>query len=97
MMLYNKREVSMVKFLRVTGLTLISSFFMATVFMGCGGPPKPNAEDSAKLNEAKAAAESAERKLSALRMERMQLEQQLEGSQSEEQNQEQELQKVQGK
>jgi len=74
----------MVKFLRVTGLALISSFLLASVFVGCGGPPKPNSEETAKLNEAKAAAESAERKLSALRMERMELEQQLDGSQSEE-------------
>lgn len=87
----------MVKFLRVTGLTLISSFLMATVFMGCGGPPKPSAEDNVKLNEAKAAAESAERKLSALRMERVQLEQQLESTQSEEKSEEQELEKVQEK
>lgn len=82
MMLYNEREVSMAMFLRISGVVLIGTLLLAVPFTGC--TPKPSSEEMGKLDEAKAAAESAERKLSDLRMERMKLEQQLGGAQSEE-------------
>jgi septal ring factor EnvC (AmiA/AmiB activator) len=51
------------------------------VFVGC--TKKPDSEDLAKLEEAKAAAESAERKLTELRSERMALEAQVQAKEME--------------
>lgn len=80
----------MAMFLRVNVVVLISMLLLTVPFTGC--TPKPSSEEMGKLDEAKAAAESAERKLSDLRMERMKLEQELGGATSEEEqeNQEQE-------
>lgn len=79
----------MAKFFRITGVALISTLFVTGGIVGC--TQKPSNEESGKLNEARAAAESAERKLSDLRMERVKLEKDLEGAASEEQGEEQEL------
>jgi chromosome segregation ATPase len=49
--------------------------------IGCS--PKPNNEEMGKLEQARAAAESAEKKLHELRQERMQLESELQGKQGE--------------
>jgi len=59
----------------------VKVFAIAAVVLagGLGGCTKrPSEEELAKLEEARAAAESAERKLAELRSERMQLEQTLE-------------------
>ena len=56
-------------------------FVGAGTMVGC--TKKPSNEDISKLEEARAAAESAERKLSELRQERMRLEQELQNKQSE--------------
>jgi len=58
----------------------------ALCVVGC--TKKPSEEELAKLEEAKAAAESAERKLAELRSERMDLESQLQAKESELQNHE---------
>jgi hypothetical protein len=79
----------MTKFLKISGIALIGTLLLSGGFVGC--TKKPSAEESSKLDEAKAAAESAERKLSDLRMERMKLEQELGGTQSQEQGEKQEL------
>lgn len=83
----------MTKFLKISGIALISTLLLSSGFVGC--TPKPSSEESSKLDEAKAAAESAERKLSDLRMERIKLEQELGGTQSEEQGEKQELDNLQ--
>jgi hypothetical protein len=94
-MLYNKREVSMAKFLKLTGVVLVSMLCIG-VGAGCSSTaPKPSKEDNSRLEEAKAAAESAERKLSDLRMERMKLEQDLGAASSEEQSEKQEQEELQ--
>jgi len=54
---------------------VIGSCVMAFGFSGC--TKKPNQEELTKLEEARSAAESAERKLAELRQERMSLENQL--------------------
>ena len=79
----------MFKFRRFARILVIGSLFFAGGFTGC--TTKPNQEESGKLQEAKVAAESAERKLSELRQERMQLEQDLSGKQTDLQSQEKEL------
>jgi len=68
----------------LVGLILIGS----GALVGC--TKKPAKEDISKLEEARAAAESAERKLSELRQERMKLEQELQSKQSELNSNEQE-------
>jgi septal ring factor EnvC (AmiA/AmiB activator) len=59
-----------------------------SAMVGC--TKKPNNEDVSKLEEARTAAESAERKLSDLRQERVKLEQDLQSKQSELKSNEQE-------
>ena len=83
----------MVKFFKFTCVILVMSLSLLGTMVGC--TKKPSAEETGKLEEAKAAAESAERKLSELRIERMQLEKDLEGAKSEEQEEKQELEGVQ--
>jgi len=61
----------------LVGLLVVGS----GALVGC--TKKPGNEDISKLEEARAAAESAERKLSELRQERMKLEQELQNKQSE--------------
>lgn len=83
----------MAKFLRLTEVALVCALLLMFGFTGC--TPKPSTEEMGKLEESRAAAESAERKLSELRMERMGLEKELEGSQEQEATEEQELEEVQ--
>jgi hypothetical protein len=83
----------MAKFLKFTFVALLSSLLFSSTFVGC--TKKPSNEEVGKLEEAKAAAESAERKLSELRVERMQLEKDLDGTKGEEQGEKQELEEVQ--
>lgn len=77
-------------------ILLVGLFFVgSSALVGC--TKKPNNEDISKLEEARAAAESAERKLSELRQERMKLEQELQGKQSELNANEQEREDLQSK
>ena len=70
-------------------ILLIGLLFVGSgAYIGC--TKKPAKEDISKLEEARAAAESAERKLSELRQERMKLEQELQSKQSELKSNEQE-------
>ncbi len=82
----------MARFLKFCGVALIGVTFSIGGFSGC--TPKPSTEENSKLDEARAAAESAERKLSELRMERINLEKQLEGTATQEQSEKQELKEV---
>ena len=66
------------------GLMVIGSGSM----VGC--TKKPSNNDISKLEEARSAAEGAERKLAELRQERMKLEQELQGKQTELQTNEKE-------
>jgi septal ring factor EnvC (AmiA/AmiB activator) len=59
---------------------LIGSFLAMSSLTGC--TKKPNKEELTKVDEAKTAAESAEKKLSELRQERMQLESTLQQKQT---------------
>ncbi|NLG19009.1 MAG: hypothetical protein GX556_16915 [Fibrobacter sp.] len=72
----------------VTRVLLIGSMLLWGL-TGC--TKKPSTEETGKLDEARVAAESAEKKLSELRQERMQLEQQLQSKQQELQGQQEEL------
>jgi len=65
-----------------------SRFMMAACFAAAmctmsGCTKKPSEEEMAKLEEAKSAAESAERKLAELRRERMELEAQVQAKEAE--------------
>jgi chromosome segregation ATPase len=72
----------MQKILMVARIVLISLLVVGSgALVGC--TKKPTNQDVSKLEEARAAAESAERKLSELRQERMRLEQELQNKQSE--------------
>ena len=83
----------MAKFLNISSIILVGTFLITSSFIGC--TPKPSTEEMGKLEEARAAAESAERKLSDLRMERLQLEKELNGTEGEVQEEEQELEEIQ--
>lgn len=83
----------MTRFLKFTFITILSTLLVSGGIVGC--TKKPNTEEIGKLEEAKAAAESAERKLSELRVERMQLEKDLDGTSGEEQGAQEELNDVQ--
>jgi septal ring factor EnvC (AmiA/AmiB activator) len=67
--------------------TILKVIAVASVVAVCGlstgCTKRPNEEELAKLEQARSAAESAERKLAELRSERMQLEQTLEQKQQE--------------
>ena len=58
----------------ISRLILIGAFVCMCGMVGCG---KPSVDELTKLEEARSAAESAERKLAELRQERMNLESQL--------------------
>jgi hypothetical protein len=74
----------MFKIRKLTSILLISGAMLISCgIVGCSSTPKPSTEESGKLEEARAAAESAERKLSELRQERMRLEQELQSRSSE--------------
>ncbi len=86
----------MAKFLKLTGMTLISALLVTSGLVGCGGSAtKASQEDTVKLQEARAAAESAERKLSELRTERMSLEAELGATGEEEKSEKQEQEELQ--
>jgi septal ring factor EnvC (AmiA/AmiB activator) len=59
------------------------AFLVAACGLSSGCTKRPNEDELAKLEQARSAAESAERKLADLRSERMQLEQTLEQKQQE--------------
>jgi len=67
---------------RVSKVVSIGVFSALIAFGGVGCTKKPSQEEVSKLEEARVAAESAEKKLSELRQERMQLEQELQGKQA---------------
>jgi hypothetical protein len=76
---------------RLNKTARLSLICAVALFGGIGGcTKKPSQEELTKLEEAKAAAESAERKLAELRQERMRLEQDLQNKQGDLQNQENE-------
>lgn len=75
----------MSKFFKGLSLSVLGAFFVVN-FSGC--TKKPSQEEVSKLEEARVAAESAEKKLSELRQERMQLEQELQSKQSDLSNKE---------
>jgi chromosome segregation ATPase len=77
-------KISVFARILLVGLLVVGS----GVLVGC--TKKPSNQDISKLEEARAAAESAERKLSELRQERMKLEQDLQSKQSELNSNEQE-------
>ncbi len=66
----------------ISGAMLISGGITGC-FTKSSSSSKPSSEEAGKLEEARAAAESAERKLSELRQERMRLEQELQNKSSE--------------
>jgi predicted nucleic acid-binding Zn-ribbon protein len=68
------------KFLKLTYAIIIGTMFLSGGIIGCS--PKLSEEESTKLQEAKEAAVSAEKKLSELRMERKSLETQNGGEDS---------------
>ncbi len=77
----------MFKIRKLTSIMVISgAMLISGGITGCftkSSSSKPSSEDAGKLEEARAAAESAERKLSELRQERMRLEQELQNKSSE--------------
>ncbi|MBN1601081.1 MAG: hypothetical protein JW915_05705 [Chitinispirillaceae bacterium] len=77
----------MTRFFKYSRVFLICTIFISSVLVGCS--PKPSNEEMGKLEQARAAAESAEKKLHELRQERMLLESELQGKESELQETEQ--------
>jgi hypothetical protein len=75
---------------KLSKVLFVGAFSALIVFGGAGCTKKPSQEEVSKLEQARVAAESAEKKLSELRQERMQLEQELQGKQSELSTKEQE-------
>ena len=71
----------MTRFSKYSRVFLICTFVISSGLIGCS--PKPSNEDIGKLEQARVAAESAEKKLHELRQERMQLESELQGKQGE--------------
>lgn len=72
----------MLKIRKLASMVVISSVLVSGGIVGCFSP-KPSNEETGKLEEARSAAESAERKLSELRQERVKLEQELESKTAE--------------
>lgn len=70
-------------------------FSTSAIMTGCS--KKPNKEEASKLDDARAAAESAEKKLADLRQERMKLEQELQAKQAQLKAAEQERDSLQNK
>jgi septal ring factor EnvC (AmiA/AmiB activator) len=66
-----------VKYVIISLVAFSLLFGSLTTLTGCGAK-KPNQEELSKLEEARAAAEAAEKKLADLKAERMSLEQDLE-------------------
>ena len=81
----------MYKFKTVARLLLIGLVLLGSgAMVGCTKKPNPSNTDISKLEEARSAAEGAERKLAELRQERLKLEQDLQVKQSELQTNEKE-------
>jgi hypothetical protein len=78
--LFLRRVFIMKGMKRLGSFLLIGSFLAMASLTGC--TQKPNKDELSKAEEAKAAAESAEKKLAELRQERTQLEIQLQQKQS---------------
>jgi septal ring factor EnvC (AmiA/AmiB activator) len=78
-----------------TRLIIVLAAALVTGFAGC--TKKPSQEEVTKLDEAKSAAESAEKKLSELRRERMDLEEQLNKKEGELKTKEQERDELKSK
>ncbi len=76
----------MMRLNRISRYIVLGSFVALCTMSGC--TKRPSEEELAKLEEAKAAAESAERKLADLRRERMDLESQLQAKEDELRNHE---------
>jgi outer membrane murein-binding lipoprotein Lpp len=76
----------MMRVKHVSRYLILGSFVAALAMGGC--TKKPNEEELAKLEEARAAAESAERKLDELKRERMALESQVQAKEDELRNHE---------
>ncbi|NLL14281.1 MAG: hypothetical protein GX267_12830 [Fibrobacter sp.] len=73
----------MLKIRKLTSIMVITgAMLISGGIFGCSTTQKPSSEETGKLEEARAAAESAERKLSELRQERMRLEQELQNKTS---------------
>jgi hypothetical protein len=68
---------------KLSNVLFVGAVSALIAFGGAGCTKKPSQEEISKLEQARVAAESAEKKLSELRQERMQLEQELQGKQSE--------------
>lgn len=83
----------MAKFLKLTGVALFSALLCVGGLTGCAGS-KPSKEDESRLEEARAAAESAERKLAELRTERVKLSEELGEAGAQEQSEEQEQEEL---
>jgi septal ring factor EnvC (AmiA/AmiB activator) len=62
---------------------IVGSFIACALLTGTGCTKRPNADELARLEEARSAAESAEKKLAELKRERMDLETTLQQKQSE--------------
>lgn len=73
----------MLKIRKLTSIMVISGAMLISGGIAGCFTQKPSSEESGKLEEARAAAESAERKLSELRQERLRLEQELQNNSSE--------------
>lgn len=73
----------MLKIRKLTSIMIISGAMLISGGIAGCFTQKPSSEESGKLEEARAAAESAERKLSELRQERLRLEQELQNNSSE--------------
>ncbi len=67
----------MLKIRKLTSIVVVSGAMLISGGIAGCFTQKPSSEEAGKLEEARAAAESAERKLSELRQERMRLEQEL--------------------
>ena len=78
--LFIRRVLIMNGMRRLGSFLLIGSFLAMASLTGC--TKKPNKDELTKVDEAKTAAENAEKKLSELRQERVQLETSLQQKQS---------------
>jgi uncharacterized protein YlxW (UPF0749 family) len=93
---FNEEEVSiMTWFSKCARMVVIGSFVVMAGVAGC--TKKPSQDELSKLDEAKTAAESAEKKLTDLRQERVQLENTLQQKQSDLHQNEQERDDVKKK
>ena len=73
-MVCKKEEIDYMKALKLIPYLVAVACLTAGTAGGCAGAKKPNKDDVAKLEEAKDAAENAEKKLYDLKQERMKLE-----------------------